>query len=119
MSPSWSLPSRDSSWQGRPSGEPGVGDPAREASKRFRLELFLTTARTFLMAQRVKGLSAMQETLVRSLGRDDPLEKEMATHSSTIAWKIPWTEEPGRLQSMGSQSQTQLSDFTLPLLGLS
>ena len=55
------------------------------------------------MAQRVKRLSAMQETWVRSLGREDPLEKEMATHSSTLAWKVPWTEEPGRLQSMGSQ----------------
>ena len=55
------------------------------------------------MAQRVKRLPAMQETWVRSLGREDPLEKEMATHSSTLAWKVPWTEEPGRLQSMGSQ----------------
>ena len=55
------------------------------------------------MAQRVKCLSAMQETQVRSLGWEDPLEKEMATHSSTIAWKIPRTEEPGKLQSMGSQ----------------
>ena len=51
----------------------------------------------------VKRLSAMPETWVQSLGREDPLEKEMATHSSTLAWKIPWTEEPGRLQSMGSQ----------------
>ena len=51
----------------------------------------------------VKCLSTMQETRVRSLGREDPLEKEMAAHSSTIAWKIPWTEEPGRLQSMQSQ----------------
>ena len=51
----------------------------------------------------VKCLPAMQETWVPSLGREDPLEKEMATHSSTLAWKIPWTEEPGRLQSMGSQ----------------
>ena len=50
-----------------------------------------------------KRLPAMQETWVRSLSREDPLEKEMATHSSTLAWKIPWTEEPGRLQSMGSQ----------------
>ena len=49
---------------------------------------------------------------VQSLGGEDPLEKEMAIHSSTLAWKIPWTEEPGRLQSMGSQSQTRLSDFT-------
>ena len=55
------------------------------------------------MAQMVKSLSTMQETQVQSLGREDPLEKEMAIPSSTIAWKIPWTEEPGRLQSMGSQ----------------
>ena len=55
------------------------------------------------MAQTVKSLSTMQETQVQSLGREDPLEKEMAIPSSTIAWKIPWTEEPGRLQSMGSQ----------------
>ena len=51
----------------------------------------------------VKHLPAMQETWVRSLGWEDTLEKEMATHSSTLALKIPWTEEPGRLQSMGSQ----------------
>ena len=51
----------------------------------------------------VKNLPAIQETRVRALGWEDPLEKEMAVHSSTIAWKIPWTEEPGRLQSMGSQ----------------
>ena len=51
----------------------------------------------------VKCLSAMRETRVRSLGREDPLEKEMAAHSSILAWKIPRTEEPGRLQSMGSQ----------------
>ena len=55
------------------------------------------------MAQMVKHLSRMWETQVPSLGQEDPLEKEMAIHSSTIAWKIPWTEEPGRLQSMGSQ----------------
>ena len=51
----------------------------------------------------VKRLSTMLETRVQSLGWEDPLEKEMAIHSSTVAWKIPWTEEPGRLQSMGSQ----------------
>ena len=51
----------------------------------------------------VKRLSAMRETRVRSLGWEDPLEKEMATHSRTIAWKIPWMEEPSRLQSMGLQ----------------
>ena len=55
-----------------------------------------------LVAQTIKPLPTMQETRVRSLGREDPLEKEMATHSSPLAWKIPWTEEPGRLQSMGS-----------------
>ena len=55
------------------------------------------------MAQTVKRLSAMQETQVRSLGWEDPLEKEMAAHSNILAWKIPWTEEPGWLQSMGSQ----------------
>ena len=51
----------------------------------------------------VKRLPAVRETWVRSLGWEDPLEKEMATRSSTLAWKIPWMEEPGRLQSMGSQ----------------
>ena len=56
-----------------------------------------------LVAQTVKRLSTMWETGFRSLGWEDPQEKEMAIHSSTIAWKIPWTEVPGRLQSMGSQ----------------
>ena len=51
----------------------------------------------------VKRLSTIRETLLLSLGWEDPLEKEMAIHSSTLAWKLPWTEEPGRLQSMGSQ----------------
>ena len=55
-----------------------------------------------LIAQRLKCLPGMWETWVRSLGWEDPLEKEMATHSSTLAWRIPWREEPGRLQSMGS-----------------
>ena len=55
------------------------------------------------MAQTVKHLSTIRETRVQALGWEDPLEKEMATHSSTIAWKIPWTEEPGRQQSVGSQ----------------
>ena len=57
----------------------------------------------FLVAQMVKRLPAMRETRVQSLGWEGPLEKEMATHSSTLAWKIPWTEESCRLQSMGSQ----------------
>ena len=60
----------------------------------------------FLVAQTVKHLPAMQKTQVLSLGREDSLDKEMATHSSTLAWKIPWMEEPGRLQLMRSQSQT-------------
>ena len=56
-----------------------------------------------LVAQLVKNLPAIQETPVRFLGQKDPLEKEMATHFRILAWRIPWTEEPGRLQSMGSQ----------------
>ena len=55
------------------------------------------------MAQRLKRLPAMRETLVQFLGQEDPLEKEMATHSSILAWRIPWMEEPGRLQSMRLQ----------------
>ena len=58
---------------------------------------------TSLVAQMVKRLPTVWETRVRSLGWEDPLEKAMAPHSSTLAWKIPWTEEPGRLQSMGLQ----------------
>ena len=63
-----------------------------------------------LVAQWVKNPPAVQETQVRSLGWKDALEKEMATHSSILAWKIPWTEEPGGLQSVGSQSWARLSD---------
>ena len=66
-----------------------------------------------LVAQRLKHLPPMWETWVRSLDWEDPLEKEMATHSSILAWRIPWTEEPGGLQSTGvTKSRTQLSDFT-------
>ena len=57
----------------------------------------------FLVAQSITNLPAMQDTWVRFLGQEDPLEKEMANHSSILAWRIPWTEKPGRLQSMGSQ----------------
>ena len=57
-----------------------------------------------LVAQRVENLPAMQETQVQPLGQKDPLEKEMASHSTVLAWRIPWTEEPGRLQSVESQS---------------
>ena len=72
----------------------------KEESEKVGLKFNIQTS---LVAQMVKHLSTMRETQVRSLGQEDPLEKEMAIHSSTIAWKIPWTEEPGRLQSIGSQ----------------
>ena len=64
------------------------------------------------MAQMVKNLPAMQETWVRPLGWEDPMEKGMATHSSILAWKMSWTEEPGRLQSMGSPPHCKESDMT-------
>ena len=62
------------------------------------------------MPQMIKNPPAKQEARVQSLGREDPLEKGMSTHSSILAWRIPWTEEPGGLQSVGLQSQTRLSD---------
>jgi len=67
------------------------------------ISISLEIRRASLVAQSVKNLPAVQETQVQSLGWEDPLEKEMATHSSILAWKILWTEEPGGLQSMGSQ----------------
>ena len=68
---------------------------------------------TSLVAQMVKRLPTMQKTRVQSLGQEDLLEKEMATHSSILAWKIPWTEEPGRAAVYGvTKSWTQLRDFT-------
>ena len=72
------------------------------------------------MAQTVRHLPAMRETWVRFLGHEDSLEKEMAIHSSTLAWKIPWTEEPDRLQATVhgvAKSRTQLSDFTFTFIG--
>ena len=75
----------------------------------------VSAIRASLVAQVVKNLPAAQETQVQSLGWEDPLKKEMSPHSSTLAWRIPWREEPGRLQSMGSQSQTRLSNFTFTL----
>ena len=65
-----------------------------------------------LVAQRLKRLPPMPETRVQSLGGEDSLEKEMVTHSSILAWRIQWTEKPGRLQSTGLQSWTRLNDFT-------
>ena len=67
---------------------------------------------TSLVAQAVKNLPAKQETRVQSMGQEQPLEKRMATHSSILAWRIPWTEEPGQLQSTDCKSQTRLIDLT-------
>ena len=90
--------------------------------------VFLLDVWASLVAQTVKHLPAMRETWVQSLGWEDPLEKEMATYSSTLAWKMPWTEEPGRLQSMGLQrvghggatslslSALKLEDLTAPYI---
>ena len=84
-----------------PACSPGLAGPVRPLGPVFpHAHLSHLTS---LLAQTVKRLSTMWETRVRALGREDPLEKEKAVHSSTIAWKIPWTEEPGRLQSMSSQ----------------
>ena len=79
---------------------------SRQKSWAQRTDEKTTAANTWwtsLVAQMVKRLATMRETRVQSLGQEDPLEKEVATHSSILAWKIPWTEEPGRLQSMGSR----------------
>ena len=80
---------------------------SQEANTAFKLLFLLVFTFMFLwaslVAQLVKNLPAMQETQIRSLGREDPLEKEMATHSSIVAWRIPWTEEPGGLKSRRSQ----------------
>ena len=83
------------------------GDLKVESSQQSFFEVFVvipSTLGTSLVVQMVKHLPTMRETWVQSLGREDLLEKEMATHSSILAWKIPWMEEPGRLQSTGSQS---------------
>ena len=70
---------------------------------------------SFPMVQTVKNLPAVQETWVQSLDQEDPLEREMATHSSILAWRIPWTEQPGRLQSVGSQESDTTELLTLSL----
>ena len=72
----------------------------------------MTSAWASLVAQRLKRLPAVWETWVRSLGWEDPLEKEMASHSSILAWRIPWTEELGGYSPRVAKSQTRLSDFT-------
>ena len=80
-----------------------VGSVKKKVKKKSKLH---RCSRSSLVAQTVKHLATVQETRVQSLGWEDPLEKAMAPHSSTLAWKIPWMEEPGRLQSMGLQRQT-------------
>ena len=75
--------------------------------------MYIPHARASLVAQKVKNLPAMQETQVQSLGREDPLEKRMATHSSIPVWRIPWTEEPDGLQFMGSQRVDTTEELTL------
>ena len=70
----------------------------------FFFSLSKPTGKSSLVTQTVKKLLAMQEPWIQSLGQENPLQKEMATHSSLLAWRIPWTEKPGRLQSMGSQT---------------
>ena len=82
----------------------GVGNPLLKLYESNSMQLFCNWAS--LVAQMVKNLPAMQEIPVRCLGQEDPLEKGEATHYSILAWRIPWTDEPGRLQSMGLQSQT-------------
>ena len=91
-------------------GDPGsIPAPGRSAGEGIGYPLQYSWAS--LVAQLVKNLPAMWETWVQSLGWEDPLEKGKATLSSILAWRIPWTEEPGGLQSMGSQkSRTQLND---------
>ena len=78
--------------------EQSMGSQRVGQTERLSLSLLV-----FPVAQMVKSLPATQETQVQSLGQEDPLEKEMASHSSILAWRIPWTEEPGGLQSMGLQ----------------
>ena len=92
----WRIP-----WTEEPSGLQSMGSQSQTQLKQFSTHVCKVWSS--LVAQMAKCLPATQKTRVRSLGWEDPLEKEMATHSSTLAWKIPWTKEPGSLQSMASQ----------------
>ena len=80
-----------------------MGEEDKEGEETLSNLIYKITDGASLVAQLVKNPPAMQETLIRSLSQEDSLEKGMATHSSILAWKIPWAEEPGGLQSMGSQ----------------
>ena len=93
--------SRSWRWTGRPGVLQFMG--SQRVGHNWATELNWLDIRASLGAQTVKNLRAMRETWVWSLGREDPLEEEMATHPSILVWRIPWTEEPGRLESMGSQ----------------
>ena len=94
-------------WKGEPAGGAlSLSCPFPSSFMVSMVELWAS-----LVAEMVNSLPTMQETWVRSLGREDPLEKGMALHSSILAWRIPWTERPGGLQSMGSQSLTWLGDY--------
>ena len=104
-------------WESDPSSK--ISSPERQMGLCFSLGMsFTCKSWRDLVAQMVKCLPTMWETQVQSLGWEDPLEREMAPYSSILAWKIPWTEEPGRLSSLGSQRATwaslgiQMSDFT-------
>ena len=92
-------------------GEPG-SIPGSDRSPGEGIGYPLQCSWASLVARLVKNPPALWETQVRSLDWEDPLEKGMATHSSILAWRIPWTEEPGRLQSAGLQSLTRLGNFT-------
>ena len=83
--------------------------------RKWQLWVGLFSPRASLVAQRVKNLPTVRETRVRSLGWEDPLEKEMATHSSILAWRIPWTEEPGKLQSRRVTKLNTTEQLTLAL----
>ena len=99
------------SWPVGSTGPPTSGQPNGDHENRILGQTVRNPLQVSLVAQMVKNLPAMWETQVHYLGQEDTLEKGMTTHSSILAWRIPRTEEPGRLQSMESQSQTRLSDF--------
>ena len=86
-----------------PEEQPGLGGAGGLPGQTLCVQSLCVALGASLVAQTVKNLPAVQETWVQSLGQEEPLEKGMATHSSILAWKIPWTEEPGRLQSIGFQ----------------
>ena len=92
--------------------DPGIEprSPGLQADALTSEPPYISVFTASLVSQSVKSLPAMQETQVRFLGWEHPLEKEMATYSNILAWRIPWREEPGRLQSRGYKSQTGLSD---------